>query len=416
METWNIENYKDSDVMCILPWIHMHPWPNGKTMLCCDSPWEEYIGDLRQNSLQEVWNSEDMKQVRLNMLNGKKCSQCVRCYEKEKYGHDSLRTRSNRDWLEPHWNKVVKTNTDGSLDDLHIVYLDFRFSNVCNLKCRYCGPELSSNWFSDAVKSTFNVSPTERIIQIRKDVEGFMEEFEPMLEHVEQIYWAGGEPILMDEHWAIMNRLVELGKTDIRIFYNTNFTTLKYKTYNVLDLLKKFKHVCIGASLDAEGVRGEYQRKGTVWSEVVNNIEEFRKVNPLTNNPEKDGTVDFYVSATVSAYNAWHITDFHRNWVDKGYILPGDWYMNVLLNNPRFRMSVLPQNFKNVIKEKWLKHLEWLEPLDHIGRATEGYKSAIKFLDDDYTNLWQEFKDFNSEFDKLREENFEKVFPELANL
>lgn len=400
-------NDHDNDVMCILPWIHMHPWPNGKTMLCCDSPWESHIGDLRENSLQEVWNSEDMKQVRLNMLNGKKCKQCVRCYEKENYGHDSLRVRSNRDWLAKHWDKVQKTNADGSLDDLHIVYLDFRFSNVCNLRCRYCGPELSSNWFSDAVKSSYNITPTEQVIQIRKDVDGFMEEFEPMLEHIEQIYWAGGEPIIMDEHWAIMNKLVEMGKTDIRIFYNTNFTKLTYKKYDVLDLWKNFKHISIGASLDAEGARAEYQRKGTDWNDIEENIKRLKQTSP---------DIDFYVSATVSAYNAWHITDFHRNWVEKGYIKPGDWYVNVLLNNPRFRMSVLPKDFKEEIKYKWQKHLKWLEPQDHIGRATEGYNSAIKFLDDDHTSLWQEFKDFNAEFDKLRDEKFADVFPELAEL
>ena len=402
----NIKDHED-DVMCILPWIHMHPWPNGKTMLCCDSPWEDHIGDLRENSLEEVWNSEKMKQVRLNMLNGKKCSQCVRCYEKEDKGHDSLRVRSNRDWLEPHWDKVAKTNTDGSLDDLHIVYLDFRFSNVCNLRCRYCGPELSSKWYADAKASTFNISPTERVIQIRKDVDNFMEEFDPMLEHIEQIYWAGGEPIMMDEHWGIMNRLVEMGKTDIRIFYNTNFTTLTYKKHNVLDLWKNFDNISVGASLDAEGVRGEYQRKGTVWADVESNIKQLKETSP---------EVDFYISATVSAYNAWHITDFHRSWVDKGYIKPADWYMNVLLNNQRFRMSVLPETLKNEIKYKWEKHLSWLEPQDHIGRATEGYKSAIKFLDDDHTHLLNEFKAFNLEFDKLRDENFDEVYPELKGI
>jgi sulfatase maturation enzyme AslB (radical SAM superfamily) len=348
-----------------------------------------------------------MKQIRLNMLNGTKCKECVRCYEKEEKGHDSLRVRSNRDWLEPHWNKVEKTNTDGSLDDLHIVYLDFRFSNVCNLRCRYCGPELSSNWYADAKASTFNVSPTERIIQIRKDVDGFMEEFDPMLEHIEQIYWAGGEPILMDEHWGIMNRLVEMGKTDIRIFYNTNFTTLEYKGQSVLDLWKNFDNISVGASLDAEGIRGEYQRKGTVWADVEKNIIELRERSP---------EVDFYISATVSAYNAWHITDFHKSWVEKGYIQPGDWYMNVLLNNERFRMSVLPQGLKAEIKAKWQKHLRWLEPQDNIGRATEGYKSAIKFLDDDHTHLLNEFKAFNVEFDKLRDENFDNVYPELAGI
>ena len=385
----------------------MHPWPNGKTMLCCDSPWETNIGDLRENSLREVWNSPAMRQVRLNMLQGKSCKECVRCYEKEKYGHDSLRVRSNRDWLEPHWDKVAKTNADGSLDDLHIVYLDFRFSNVCNLRCRYCGPELSSNWFQDAVKSSFNQTPTESVIQIRKDVEGFMEEFETMLPHIEQIYWAGGEPIIMDEHWHIMNRLVELGKTDIRIFYNTNFTKLRYKQHNVIDLWKNFKHISVGASLDAEGARGEYQRKGTNWDDVVANIEELRSRAP---------EIDFYVSSTVSAYNAWHLPDFHRSWVEKGYIRAGDWYVNVLLNNPRFRMSILPQDFKEQIKYKWEKHLRWLEPQDHIGRATEGYRSAIKFLDDDHTHLFDEFKRFNTEFDQLRSEDFASVFPELADL
>ena len=385
----------------------MHPWPNGKTMLCCDSPWEDNIGDLRENSLEEVWNSEKMKQVRLNMLNGKKCSQCVRCYEKEEKGHDSLRVRSNKDWLQPHWNKVANTNPDGSLDDLHIVYLDFRFSNVCNLRCRYCGPELSSNWYADAKASTFNISPTERIIQIRKDVDNFMEEFDPMLEHIEQIYWAGGEPIMMDEHWGIMNRLVEMGKTDIRIFYNTNFTTLTYKKHNVLDLWKNFDNISVGASLDAEGVRGEYQRKGTVWADVESNIKQLKETSP---------EVDFYISATVSAYNAWHITDFHRSWVDKGYIKPADWYMNVLLNNERFRMSVLPETLRKEIKYKWEKHLAWLEPQDHIGRATDGYKSAIKFLDDDHTHLLDEFKAFNVEFDKLRDENFDDVYPELKGI
>jgi MoaA/NifB/PqqE/SkfB family radical SAM enzyme len=385
----------------------MHPWPNGKTMLCCDSPWENHIGDLRENSLQEVWNSDRMKQVRLNMLNGKKCKECVRCYEKEAKGHDSLRVRSNRDWLGPHWDKVAKTNADGSLDDLHIVYLDFRFSNVCNLRCRYCGPELSSNWYADAKASTFNISPTERVIQIRKDVDNFMEEFDPMLEHIEQIYWAGGEPIMMDEHWGIMNRLVEMGKTDIRIFYNTNFTTLTYKKHNVLDLWKNFDNISVGASLDAEGVRGEYQRKGTVWADVENNIKQLKETSP---------EVDFYISATVSAYNAWHITDFHRSWVDKGYIKPADWYMNVLLNNERFRMSVLPQRLRAEIKAKWQKHLRWLEPQDNIGRATEGYKSSMLFLDDDHTHLLEEFKAFNIEFDKLRDENFDEVYPELAGI
>ena len=79
-------------------------------------------------------------------------------------------------------------------------------------------------------------------------------------------------------------------------------------------------------------------------------------------------------------------------------------------------MSILPQSLKEEIKYKWQKHLKWLEPQDHIGRATEGYKSAIKFLNDDHSNLLEEFKRFNAEFDQLRSENFAEVFPELKNI
>lgn len=110
------------------------------------------------------------------------------------------------------------------------------------------------------------------------------------------------------------------------------------------------------------------------------------------------------------------LISFRVSWVDEGYIKPADWYMNVLLNNERFRMSVLPAEIKAEIKYKWEKHLAWLEPQDNIGRATEGYKSSIKFLDDDHTHLLNEFKQFNAEFDKLRDENFDDVYLELKNI
>jgi sulfatase maturation enzyme AslB (radical SAM superfamily) len=393
--------------MCILPWIHLHPWPNGKTLLCCESPYEEAVGNIRENSLKEVWNNDKMKQIRLNMLDGKECSECTRCYEKEKHGLESLRVTSNKNWLESHNDKVLATNEDGSLDDMKIVYLDFRFSNVCNLKCRYCGPELSSNWYQDAVKSQYSATPTEQVIQIRKDVDGFMDEFLPMLEHIEQIYWAGGEPLLMDEHWAIMNHLVDIGKTDIRIFYNTNFTTLKYKKHSMTDLWKKFSHISVGASLDASGARAEYQRKGTKWNDIVANRKQLKEECP---------DIDFYVSCTLSAYNAHHIADFHAEWVVEGLIEPKDFDVNILMHHERFRCSVLPQHHKDEIKEEWKLHIEWLKEHDPLGRATRGFEAAMTFIDDDYSHMLQEFKDYNTEFDKIRGEDFFEVYPEYKDL
>lgn len=411
---WMKKPNKDNKTFCILPWIHLHPWPNGTTMLCCKSPYEKNIGNLRDSTLKEVWNSGRMKSIRKRMLNDKKSSECMRCYEEEKIGVESLRITSNRNWLDSHWDKVEKTNDDGSLDDMQIIYFDFRFSNLCNMKCRYCGPELSSNWFDDAVemrsrKASKNprAIPKEKFIQIRKDVVGFMDEIEPMLEYVEQIYWAGGEPLIMDEHWVIMNKLVELGKTDIRIFYNTNFSYMKYQKHNVIDLWKNFDNINVGASLDAMRERGEYQRHGTNWKTIEDNIQLLRKECPQ---------VDFHISCTLSAYNAHHVTEFHREWVDKGWIEPGDWDMNILLHQEYFRISVLPEHHKEKIKEKWREHLEWLKPLDTIGRATRGYESALLFIEEDYSHLLPKFKDFNKELDEMRGENFYDVFTEYQDL
>ena len=88
----NIEDHED-DVMCILPWIHMHPWPNGKTMLCCDSPWENNIGDLRENTLEEVWNGDKMKEVRRQVMNDERPDVCEPCFRLEDQGVQSLRQR-----------------------------------------------------------------------------------------------------------------------------------------------------------------------------------------------------------------------------------------------------------------------------------------------------------------------------------
>ena len=228
-----------------------------------------------------------------------------------------------------------------------------------------------------------------------------------LLEYVEQIYWAGGEPLIMDEHWVIMNKLVELGKTDIRIFYNTNFSYMKYQKHNVIDLWKNFDNINVGASLDAMRERGEYQRHGTKWKTIEDNIQLLRKECPQ---------VDFHISCTLSAYNAHHVTEFHREWVDKGWIEPGDWDMNILLHQEYFRISVLPEHHKEKIKEKWRKHLEWLKPLDTIGRATRGYESALLFIEEDYSHLLPKFKDFNKELDEMRGENFYDVFTEYQDL
>jgi hypothetical protein len=169
-----------------------------------------------------------------------------------------------------------------------------------------------------------------------------------------------------------------------------------------------FDSVSVGASLDDSGARGEYIRKGQDWAETEASRRRMMEVCPR---------VDFYVSSTVSLYNVWHVSDFHRDWTDKGLVRAQDWNINLCQSPDRDRADVLPQIYKDEIIAKIEKHLEWLEPLDTISRATGGYRGIINFLkqQDNTQHLGTFFKD-NDLIDNVREEKFEEVFPEYKDL
>ncbi len=227
-------------------------------------------------------------------------------------------------------------------------------------------------------------------------------------DHVEQFYFAGGEPLIMEEHYRILKELDRRKMYHVRLIYNTNFSKLKFKDMDVLKLWNKFDSVSIGASLDAEGERAELMRKGTKWSDVLANRKRMLEICPQ---------VDFYISSTVGLINAWHITDFHRNWVDKGLLKPQDFNFNLLQYPYWQRIDLLPNDFKLKVKEKMEKHIAWLKPQDKLTRATKGFESGIDYMmrRDLYKDFGQ-FKEGMAKLDKIRNEKVTDTFPELKEL
>jgi hypothetical protein len=155
------------------------------------------------------------------------------------------------------------------------------------------------------------------------------------------------------------------------------------------------------------GPRAEYIRKGTKWDQIVRNREQMMEKCPDT---------DFYVSSTVSLYNAHHLVDFHRDWVDRGLIKAQDRNINILQGPERDRIDVLPQALKDEIRAKIEEHIRWLEPQDHLKRAVSGYQGILKFMDNDRSHLLGEFFRVNNIHDEYRKERFEDVFPEYKDL
>ena len=396
-----------SDVFCMIPWIHMHGFPDGRAYPCCLGEMDHPIGDMKTQTLAEIWNDKPYQQMRKNMLNEKPCAQCTRCYEQESNGFFSMRNSSNKHFGH-HIDKIDQTNDDGTLDNFELVYWDIRFSNLCNFRCRTCGPIFSSNWYDDYTNMWGRKPDHPKVMYAGKDKLDIWLQMEDHLDSIEQVYFAGGEPLIMEEHYRILKALVERERFDVKLIYNTNFSEMSYKDLDVIEFWKLFDSVSVGASLDAMNERGELLRAGTDWNQTMRNRERMLEVCP---------DVDFYISPTLSVMNSYHVVDFHNDWMARGFLRPLDLNINVLQSPENYRVDILPQEMKQEVQAIYDEHIKKIEPDDHLQRATNGFKSAIELMmADDKTHLIPKFNWTTQNLDRSRNEKFYDVFPELQRL
>jgi radical SAM protein with 4Fe4S-binding SPASM domain len=395
-----------SESFCMLPWTHLHGWPDGRAYPCCLGKAEHPVGNFKEQTMLEVWNAEDMREMRKNMLEDKPCKQCGDCYEQESHGFSSMRNNSNKAF--GHLiNEVEQTLEDGTHPEMKYRYWDVRFSNICNLKCRSCGSIFSSRWYDDDVR--LHGKPLRPRVQFagRTDMD-IWEQMQPHVPFLEQIYFAGGEPLIMEEHNRILRMLIETGNTKVRLIYNTNLTELKFKKENVIDLWKHFPQVCVAASLDDMGERAAVIRSGTDWKQVEQNIRDIKRECPH---------IDFMISPTLSMMNIWNFVKFHRYMIDQGFIQPKDFNLNILQGPRGYRIDVLPMDIKLKFKAEFEEHIEWLKSRDTLQRATGGFEGAVKFMmETDNSHLLGEFWNQVCDLDWSRKESLISVVPELEQI
>jgi MoaA/NifB/PqqE/SkfB family radical SAM enzyme len=351
---------KISKSFCILPWIHLHTWPNGDVFPCCLSDSTYPIGNLKKNTLREIWNSDILKNMRKDMLENKRPTLCKRCTMQEEMGSHTLRLGSNNQWQHRIDDVLKTTNSDGYNNDFKLYYWDFRFSNICNFKCRMCGPELSSSLYDDQIKMYGTSTTPKALMHVndnnKEDIFKYIDEF---VSDVEEINFAGGEPLLMDEHYLILEKLISVGNTKCRIKYNTNFSTLKFKKWNVIELWNKFEknNIQMYASLDAMNDIAEYVRKGTKWNEIEENIK-------LVQN----NGIKVYISSTVSLLTIFEIPKFIDRMLELGIFIDDILMHNVLTFPDYYSIIILPDN----IKEKLIKILD-----DHSDSIKDTYIKSV---------------------------------------
>ena len=394
---------QDSKTFCIYPWIHLHAYPTGEAYPCCHAEMGVgQVGDCREQSLAEIWQGDAMQQLRDNMLNERSSTACRRCYEQEAAGFFSGRRSANKH----HGHHIGKLEHT----PFEMTYWDIRFSNLCNLSCRSCGHIFSSSWYQDQARLAGpEWAKHNRALNIAgRDPQDMWQQLLPHMDYVEQIYFAGGEPLMMDEHYRILEELERRGRFDVRLIYNTNFTKTRLGKREVFDYWRRFESVSVGASLDAMGPRAEYIRHGTDWAEVERNRARMLEICP---------DVDFYISPTLSIMNAWHLPDFHRDWTQRGFIRASDLNVNILQDPAYFRIDIAPSSFKQRLEQRYLEHLEWLKPQDPLQRASVGFESAINFMiSTDNSHLRSQFWQRTLELDRLRNQEILQSLPELEQL
>lgn len=282
------------DTLCMAPWTHTYLSPQTERRMCCASRepaqnFQQYIdttagtGQYIPVTLEQHWNSEHMKSVRRRMMAGEILPECEVCNSKL-LNTDVYRDYFNRLFTHKYQDAMQLTAPDGGTA-MRPVSWDYRFSNLCNFKCRMCGDMLSSAWESEQrqndmidwsnPKNHWMKTEVRRAISKFQDTQIEAEFAEAVEQHrVEEVYWVGGEPLMYEQHWRYMKRIIELGDGP-RLYarYNTNLSRVDYRGVNLYsDILRSVRDWQICASLDGTGATGEYIRTGLDYKQWCNNF------------------------------------------------------------------------------------------------------------------------------------------------
>jgi|TARA_B110000977_G_C11064269_1_gene487178 radical SAM protein with 4Fe4S-binding SPASM domain len=405
------------DTICAVPWMHLNFEPNGKVVPCCLTSHHNYFaGDLNTQSIEEIWNSDNMKSLRKEMINGIKPKICDTCFKREKVTGESGRTNHNEEFSDV-LDKIPEiTLEDGTCTKMELKYWDFRFSNLCNMKCRSCGPRYSSAWVPDA--KILGYTDQEKVWNIAAvDDQNNYSFLKDQINIVERIYFAGGEPLIMPEHWQILDMLVENKRFDVALSYNTNALILSYKNKNVIDYWKQWQYgkIQVWPSIDEIGERAELIRAGTVWSKVEENLKEIAKYDNIIMRP----------GMTIGAWNVHRLPEIINHLISIGVIKKhptskninyDNFFINLLQYPIHYHVSILSDKYRKKITKKLNKFIRHHNKTYNTN-ITSHFKHILYELQIPFNlEAAKQFIELTTKLDKLRNENTFKVLPEMEDV
>lgn len=439
---------------CALPWIHVATRPNGDARLCCvtnasgAATGDHTVGLVKKEDgvpanfgkqlPLEAFNNEYMRSVRKTMLEGNIPASCTKCFEEEANG-----VVSKRLWEAYEWHRdgldfkqlIADTKEDGTVPPV-IRYFDLRLGHTCNLKCVMCSPHDSSRWVGDHKK----IIPLTKSSVVLKQIEWSADSFDnywyekpelweqifEQIPNITQLYFAGGEPLMIKEHRRFLDEIIRRGYAkNISLRYNSNGI---YINQDIIDVWAQFKQVRFAFSIDAVHLRNSYIRYPTDWQDIEVSL------RLMDNAPDN---VHCAVACAVQIMNVKHIIDFAKWKLSQGFkkinkftlddYQSGGGIINLhLLYIPTFLSArILPQADKDQLIQDFAEFKQWLWDnytqddnfWHHNPYGWKRWEGILKFvMAEDHSNLLPDFVEYVNNLDSIRGTNFKTTFPELAHL
>ena len=327
------------DKFCVLPWISLEASPIGSLRPCClaeeeitDDRGEKF--DLLNCSLAEAQQSQYMRDLRQQFLEEKQPRTCRKCWQEERAGRTSKRMHT-LDRL-----KHMVADTEWTQDAKPLQFLDLKLGNICNLKCRICGSWSSSTFAAEELqyvedkKSSFHYTMLKKGAWPRENAQ-FWNQIDGILEQIRYIEFTGGEPFMIDQHFDLLQGMVDRGIAhQVEIHYNTNGTQWPQRGP---DIWRHFRTVEVAFSIDDVADRFEYQRTNAGWSDVEANIGRFQELRNRMPN------LRLQVCSTVNVFNVMYLETL-AHWIDQQRF---DFvYWNMMHEAYYFSISTLPDQAK----------------------------------------------------------------------
>ena len=389
---------------CVLPWVSLEASPIGTVRPCClaidevvDANGEKF--KLHTAGFEQIQNSDHMRKLREDFLDGRKPQTCRRCWNEERSGRTSKRMHT-LDRL-----KHIIGDQEWTADAKPLMFLDLKLGNICNLKCRICGSWSSSQFATEEINFIIDKEEKKNSFHYQMLLDGawprnsqqFWDQLDESMSEIRYIEFTGGEPFMIKEHFELLARLVQRGYAQqIEIHYNTNGT--QFPEY-AEDIWRAFKHVEIAFSIDDIGARFEYQRTNALWSEVTANVQKFREMRSRNTN------LTLQACCTINVFNVYYLQDVSWWIKHSGFDFV---YWNMLHDAYYFNIATLPVHAKEIIAE----HLRMSTFPDEYQREMN---RVIDFMMAGNSLDGQLLRMHVNDLDFKRNQDLSQVMPELAH-